>query len=73
MATLEQRLDVLEARSSTLETQLQTGFAQILDRLDQRPAAARRTAEGPTGETPPPKAIKPAQSQSSVKPLALSG
>ena len=73
LATLEQRLDVLEARSSTLETQLQTGFAQILDRLDQRPAAARRTAEGPTGETPPPKAIKPAQSQSSVKPLALSG
>ena len=61
LATLEQRLDVLEARSSTLETQLQTGFAQILDRLDQRPAAARRTAEGPTGETPPPKAIKPAQ------------
>lgn len=52
---VENRLDLLEARSTSIESQLQSGFAQILARLDDRSSSARRPAVDHTGATPPPK------------------
>ena len=57
VVAVEGRLDTLEARSTSIETQLQQGFAQILDRLDNRPAG-RRAATSHTGETPPSKSTR---------------
>jgi hypothetical protein len=56
---VENRLDLLEARSSSIESQLQSGFSQILARLDDRSSSSRRPAEDHTGATPPPKLPRP--------------
>ena len=66
VATLENRLDVLETRSSSIENQLKDGFQMILARLDrgdrgdqtERDRSKSRPAAQGTGQTPPPKALK---------------
>ena len=61
---VENRLDVLEARSANIETELRAGFSQILARLDDRSSSsARRPAVDQTGETPPPKTQRSAQAK----------
>ena len=54
ISLLESRMDALELCSSSIESQLQAGFAKILSRLDnsQQPTP-RRSASDPSGETPP--------------------
>ena len=60
---LEKRMDSLELRSASIESDVKAGFAAVMERLDRSMPATRRPADGPTGQTPPSKISKASQGQ----------
>ena len=58
VTALEERMSAIEIKQASLETKLDSGFAAILSRLDNPSSTPRRAAEGPTGQTPPPKQLR---------------